>query len=100
MLTSIRMASSSSIWKSDLPCKRCLPYSSKTRQRTTLLCRVDHLPAAAPRSSSHSIHHAYLAENMTEKTQVPPLRALWEIWELEMVAQLSSATCKRYRSVF
>jgi site-specific recombinase XerD len=37
---------------------------------------------------------------MTEKTQVLPLRALWEAWELEMVAQLSSATCKRYRGVF
>jgi site-specific recombinase XerD len=37
---------------------------------------------------------------MTEKTQAPPLRALWEAWELEMITQLSSATCKRYRGVF
>jgi site-specific recombinase XerD len=37
---------------------------------------------------------------MTEKTQTASLLALWAAWEVEMIAQLSSATCKRYRGVF
>jgi hypothetical protein len=34
---------------SDLTSKRRLPYSCITRQRRVILCRVDHLLAAAPR---------------------------------------------------
>ena len=37
---------------------------------------------------------------MTEKTQSLSLPTLWEAWEVEMVAQLSPTTLKRYRSVF
>ena len=37
---------------------------------------------------------------MTEKIQLAPLSTLWETWAVELTAELSSATLKRYRSVF
>lgn len=43
---------------------------------------------------------AYLTENMTEKRQTSLLHILWETWNVEMTAELSPATLKRYWSVF
>jgi hypothetical protein len=72
----------------------------KLWQRTVILCRVDHLIPTVLRNNPRRLVVFIRAENMTEKIQTAYCSPCGSAGEAEMVAHLSPATRKRYRSVF